>query len=394
LVKKTLRDIDTAGKRVLVRVDFNVPINGSGNVTDDNRLRTALPTINYLVENKAKVILVSHLGRPKGKVVEKYKMDPVAESLSGLMGRRVVKVDDCVGEVTKNAVAGMKEGDVLLLENVRFHPEEEKNDAGFARRLAEPAEVFVNDAFGAAHRAHASTTGVARFLPAVAGFLMEKELEALGGILEAPGRPFAAVIGGAKVSDKINFLSSLLQKVDLLIIGGGMANTFLATQGYDVGKSLLEADKAGLAKEIIKEAGDRGVKFLLPVDVVAAKEAAPGAARVTVTVDQIPPDYMVLDIGPKTVAYFTEALKNAKTVFWNGPMGVFEIEDFSRGTKAVARALAGIDAVTVIGGGDSVAAVRDAGVADKMTHNSTGGGASLKFLEGKQLPGVAALLDR
>jgi phosphoglycerate kinase len=394
LAKKTLRDIDTAGKRVLVRVDFNVPIDGSGNVADDNRLRTALPTINYLVENKAKVILVSHLGRPKGKVVEKYQMAPVAESLSVLMGRRVVKVDDCVGEAPKKAVNRMKAGDVILLENVRFHPEEEKNDAGFARRLAEPAEIFVNDAFGAAHRAHASTTGVARFLPAVAGFLMEKELEALSGILEAPRRPFAALIGGAKVSDKINFLSSLLQKVDLLIIGGGMANTFLAAQGYDLGKSLLEADKAGLAKELIGEAGARGVKFLLPVDVVAAQEAAPGAARETVTVDRVPPDYMVLDIGPHTVAYFTEALKNARTVFWNGPMGMFEIEDFANGTKAVARTLAGIDAVTVIGGGDSVAAVREAGVADKMTHNSTGGGASLEFLEGKQLPGVAALLDR
>lgn len=394
MAKKTVRDIDVAGKRVLVRVDFNVPLDGSGGVADDNRLRTALPTINYLVENKAKVILASHLGRPKGKVVEKYKLDPVAASLSRLMGRPVAKVDDCVGEAPKAAVEKMRKGDVILLENVRFHPEEEKNDENFARQLAELADVFINDAFGAAHRAHASTAGVAKFLPAAAGLLMEKELEALGRILVAPERPFAAVIGGAKVSDKIPVLSSLLKKVDILIIGGGMASTFLKAQGHSVGKSLLEADKVGLARELISEAGSRGVKFLLPVDVVAAKEKAPGAEQKTVTVDRIPADYMVLDIGPKSIELFTEALKTAKTVFWNGPMGVFEIEDFARGTEAIARALAEIGAFTVVGGGDSVAAVHKAGVAEKMTHCSTGGGASLEFLEGKQLPGVAVLPDR
>lgn len=394
MTKKTVRDIDVAGKRVLVRVDFNVPLDKNGKVADDTRIRAALPTINYLIEQKAKVILASHLGRPKGKVDEKYKMDPVAARLSELLGRTVVKVDDCVGDAPRAAIEQMQPGDVILLENVRFYPEEEKNDEKFARRLAELADIFVNDAFGAAHRAHASTEGVAEFLPAVAGFLMEKELEMLGRLLAAPERPFVAIIGGAKVSDKIAVISNLLGKVDTLIIGGGMANTFLKAQGYDVGKSLLEIDKVDLAKGLMTEAKGKGVKLLLPVDVVVAPGAAPDAEQKTVPVDQIPAEWMALDIGPESVKRFTGELKTAKTVVWNGPMGVFEMEAFARGTEAIARALAEIDATTVVGGGDSVSAVKKAGVAGKVTHISTGGGASLEFLEGKQLPGVVALQDK
>ncbi|MCL6635578.1 MAG: phosphoglycerate kinase [Peptococcaceae bacterium] len=394
MAKKTVRDIDVAGKRVLVRVDFNVPLDKNGAVADDTRIRAALPTINYLAGQKAKVILVSHLGRPKGKVDEKYRMDPVAARLSQLLGRTVAKVDDCVGDAPLAAVEKMQPGDVILLENVRFHPEEEKNDEKFARRLADLADVFVNDAFGAAHRAHASTAGVAEFLPAVAGFLMERELAMLGGLLADPQRPFVAVIGGAKVSDKIAVISNLLNRVDALIIGGGMANTFLKAQGYDVGKSLLEADKVDLARGLMAEAKGKGVRLLLPVDVVVAPGASPDAEQKVVPVDGIPPEWMALDIGPESVKTFEEVLRTARTVVWNGPMGVFEMEAFARGTGAVARVLAEIDATTVIGGGDSVAAVKKAGVAGKITHISTGGGASLEFLEGKELPGVAALLDK
>jgi len=394
MAKKTVRDIEVAGKRALVRVDFNVPLDKSGDVTDDTRIKAALPTINYLIEQKANVILVSHLGRPKGKVDERYKMDPVARRLSELLGRMVVKIDDCVGDIPREAVEKMQPGDVILLENVRFYPEEEKNDEKFARRLAELADIFVNDAFGTAHRAHASTEGVAEFLPAVAGFLMEKELAALGKLLAEPEHPFVAIIGGAKVSDKIAVISNLLGKVDTLIIGGGMANTFLKAQGYDVGKSLLEVDKVDLAKGLMNEARGRGVNLLLPVDVVVAPGASLDAEQKVVPVDQIPAEWMALDIGPDSIGRFTEALKTAKTVVWNGPMGVFEMAAFARGTGAVARALAEIDATTVIGGGDSVAAVKKAGVADKVTHISTGGGASLEFLEGKQLPGVVALQDK
>ena len=394
MTKKTVKDIDVAGKRVLVRVDFNVPLDKNGNVSDDTRIRAALPTINYLTEQKAKVILISHLGRPKGKVDQKYTMDPVAKRLSELMGRAVMKVDDCIGDAPQAAIERMEGGDVVLLENVRFYPEEEKNDEKFARQLANLADIFVNDAFGAAHRAHASTEGVAEFLPAVAGFLMEKELEMLGRLLANPERPFAAIIGGAKVSDKIAVISNLLDKVDILIIGGGMANTFLKAQGYDVGKSLLETDKVDLAKGLMGEAKNKGVKLLLPVDVVVALAAAPDSEQKTVPVDQIPAEWMALDIGPESIGRFAEALKTAKTVVWNGPMGVFEMEPFARGTEATARALAEIDATTVIGGGDSVSAVKKAGLADKMTHISTGGGASLEFLEGKELPGVAALQDK
>lgn len=394
MAKKTIRDIDVAGKRVLVRVDFNVPLDKNGLVADDTRIRAALPTINYLIDQKAKVILASHLGRPKGKVDEKYKMDPVAKRLSELMGRAVVKVDDCIGDVPRAAIERMQGGDVVLLENVRFYPEEEKNDEKFARQLANLADIFVNDAFGAAHRAHASTEGVAEYLPAAAGFLMEKELEMLGRLLVEPERPFVAIIGGAKVSDKIAVISNLLEKVDTLIIGGGMANTFLKAQGYDVGKSLLEADKVELAKGLMGEAKSKGARLLLPVDVVVALGAAPDAKQKTVPVDQIPAEWMALDIGPESAGRFAEALKTAKTVVWNGPMGVFEMEPFAGGTEAIARALAEIDGITVIGGGDSVSAVKKAGVADKMTHISTGGGASLEYLEGKQLPGVVALQDK
>ncbi len=394
MTKKTVKDIDVAGRRVLVRVDFNVPLDKSGNVSDDTRIRAALPTINYLTEQKAKVILISHLGRPKGRVDQKYTMDPVAKRLSELMGRAVMKVDDCIGDAPQAAIERMEGGDVVLLENVRFYPEEEKNDEKFARQLANLADIFVNDAFGAAHRAHASTEGVAEFLPAVAGFLMEKELEMLGRLLANPERPFAAIIGGAKVSDKIAVISNLLDKVDILIIGGGMANTFLKAQGYDVGKSLLETDKVDLAKGLMGEAKNKGVKLLLPVDVVVALAAAPDSEQKTVPVDQIPAEWMALDIGPESIGRFAEALKTAKTVVWNGPMGVFEMKPFARGTEATARVLAEIDATTVIGGGDSVSAVKKAGLADKMTHISTGGGASLEFLEGKELPGVAALQDK
>ncbi|WP_286725106.1 phosphoglycerate kinase [Pelotomaculum sp. PtaB.Bin117] len=394
MAKKTVRDLDVAGKRVLVRVDFNVPVDKNGQVSDDTRIKAALPTINYLLEKKAKVILASHLGRPKGKIDDKYRMDPVAKRLSELLGFSVRKVDDCIGELPQAAISGMQVGDVVLLENVRFHPEEEKNNEEFARKLSELADIYVNDAFGTAHRAHASTEGVAKFLPAVAGFLMEGELAMLGKLLSAPERPFMAIMGGAKVSDKIPVIANLFNKVDSLVIGGGMANTFLSATGCDTGKSLVEADKVELAKDLIEEAKSKGIDFLLPVDVVIAPEASPDAEHKTVPVSQIPDNWMALDIGPESVKLFVEALKSAKTIMWNGPMGVFEMEPFAKGTEAVAGALATIEATTVIGGGDSVAAVKKAGVAEKMTHISTGGGASLEFLEGKQLPGVVALLDK
>ena len=393
MAKKTIRDIDVAGRRALVRVDFNVPLDKNGQVAEDGRIRAVLPTINYLIEKDAKIILFSHLGRPKGKVDEKYKMDPVAKRLSEIIGRAVVKVDDCGGAASRQAVEQMRGADVLFLENVRFYPEEEKNDIEFARRLAALADVFVNDAFGTAHRAHASTEGVAKFLPAVAGFLMEKELGILERLLTRPGRPFAAVIGGAKVSDKIGVISSLLDIVDIIIIGGGMANTFLKAQGHNVGKSLLEIDKVDLARRTIDEAKSKGVKFLLPVDVVVAPGFTPEAEQKTVSVDGIPAGWMAMDIGPKTIWMFTGALKTANTIVWNGPMGVFEMVPFARGTEAIALALAETKAITVVGGGDSVAAVRKTGVSGKITHVSTGGGATLRFLEGKKLPGVAALMD-
>ena len=395
MAKKTVRDIDVAGKKVLVRVDFNVPLDKStGQVADDTRIKAALPTINYLRDQKAKVILASHLGRPKGKVDEKSKMDAVAACLSKLLGAAVKKVDDCVGPLPQEAVNAMKDGDVVLLENVRFHSEEEKNDPEFAKQLAGLAEVYVNDAFGTAHRAHASTEGVTKYLPGVAGFLMESELNMLGQLLASPGRPFYAVMGGAKVSDKIPVIANLFDKVDGLIIGGGMANTFLAAKGYEMGKSLVEPDLIQKAKDLMAEAADRKITFLLPDEVVAAPEVAPDASGKVLPVTSLPADLMALDIGPKSIASFSDKLKSAKTVMWNGPMGVFEMAPFAKGTVAMANLLAEIDATTVIGGGDSVSAVKKAGVAEKVTHISTGGGASLEFLEGKQLPGVVALQDK
>jgi phosphoglycerate kinase len=393
LKKKSVADVDVAGKRVLVRVDFNVPLGPDGEVADDTRLEASLPTIRYLCAQGAKVILVSHLGRPKGKVDERYRLDPVARRLGELLGKAVFKVDDCVGEEPKAAIARLQPGEVLLLENVRFHPEEEKNDEKFARRLAELADLFVNDAFGTAHRAHASTEGVTRFLPSVAGFLMQKEIAMLSEALESPERPFLAILGGAKVADKIGVCENLLEKVDTLIIGGGMANTFLAAKGCAMGKSLFEADKVELARGLMEKAKSKGVELLLPVDLVVALAPDPDARPKVVPACSVPADWMALDVGPESAEAFREAVQKARTVIWNGPMGVFEMPPFSAGTFAVARALAESSAVTIVGGGDTASAVEKAGVAGKMTHISTGGGASLEFLEGKVLPGVAALAD-
>ncbi|MBZ4662999.1 MAG: phosphoglycerate kinase [Caloramator sp.] len=393
--KKTVRDIDVRGKKVLVRCDFNVPQDKEGNITDDRRIVAALPTIKYLLENGAKVILMSHLGRPKEGYEEKYSVKPVAKRLSELLGFEVKLAEDkeVVGENAVRLVNEMKEGEVVLLENVRFIKTETKNDMDFAKKLASLADIFVNDAFGTAHRAHSSTAGVAEFLPAVAGFLIEKEIEIMGKALENPERPFVAILGGAKVSDKINVINNLIEKVDRLIIGGGMAYTFLKAQGFEIGKSLLEEDKIDYAKEMLKKAEEKGVKVYLPVDHVVAKEFSNDAEAMTVDVE-IPEDYMGLDIGPKTVKLFEEAVLDAKTVIWNGPMGVFEMPKFAVGTKAVAEALSKVNGTTIIGGGDSAAAVEQLGYAEKMTHISTGGGASLEFLEGKVLPGIAALNDK
>ncbi len=387
--KKTVRDIDVKDKRVLVRVDFNVPIE-NGKVTDDTRIVASLPTIRDLIGRGAKVILVSHLGRPKGRD-EKLSLRPVAERLQALLGSPVAFVHDTVGPEVERVIQGMKPGDVVLLENVRFYPEEEKNDAAFAKKLASLADVYVNDAFGSAHRAHASTEGVAHYLPAVAGFLMEKELNYLGAALANPARPFVAILGGAKVSDKIKVIDNLLPKVDALLIGGGMANTFLQARGLNIGQSLVEKDKLDVARALLNKAGD---KIALPVDVVVADKFEANAQSKIVSVDQVPTDWRILDIGPKTIDAFERVLSTAKTVVWNGPLGVFEFPPFAKGTIEIARRLASLNATTIIGGGDSAAAVEQAGVADKMTHISTGGGASLEFLEGRELPGVAALQDK
>ena len=391
--KKTVKDFAVEGKRVLVRVDFNVPMDENKGITDDTRIRAAIPTIRYLMDQGAKVILASHLGRPKGQVNPKYSMAPVAERLSGLLGAPVEMAGDCVGEEVKKMAGKLEPGQVLLLENVRFYAEEEKNDPGFAAKLAELADLYINDAFCTAHRAHASTEGVARLLPAGAGFLMQKEIDIMGKALANPERPFTAILGGAKVSDKIGVIENLLKQVDCLIIGGGMANTFLKAQGYEVGKSLVENDKLDLARKLVQEAGCR-VKFLLPSDVVAADQFSVDAKRKVVGVEEIPAGWLALDIGPATAKLFAEEISFARTIVWNGPMGVFEMEPFAAGTEAVAKALAGSKAVTIVGGGDSVAAVEKLGVAEKITHISTGGGASLEFLEGKVLPGVAALQDK
>lgn len=391
--KKTMNDVEVKGKRVFVRVDFNVPME-DGKITDDTRIRAALPTIKHLVGEDAKVILASHLGRPKGEVVEDMRLTAVGNRLAELLGKPVLKLDESVGETVKTAVHNMNDGDVVLLENVRFHKGEEKNDAELAKQFAELAEIYVNDAFGAAHRAHASTAGIAEYLPAVSGFLLQKELDVLGKALSDPERPFTAIIGGAKVKDKIGVIDHLLDKVDNLIIGGGLAYTFVKAQGHEIGNSLVEEDKIELAKEFMQKAKDKGVNFLMPVDAVVASEFSKDADSKVVDIDAIPADWMGLDIGPKTVALYADTIKNSKLIIWNGPMGVFEMEKFADGTKGVAEAMAETAGYTIIGGGDSAAAVEKFHVADKMDHISTGGGASLEFMEGKELPGVVALNDR
>ncbi len=392
--KKTIRDISVSGKKVLVRVDFNVPLDENKNITDETRINAALPTIQYLLENGAAVILCSHLGRPKGEFNMKYSLAPVAARLKELFPGKVTFAEDVIGPSAQAAVANIKSGDIVLLENLRFHAEEEKNDADFAKKLAAYADIYVNDAFGTAHRAHASTAGVAEYLPAVAGFLIGKELDIMGKALENPERPFVAILGGKKVSDKIGVINNLLEKVDTLIIGGAMAFTFYKAMGLEIGKSLLEEEKVELAKSLMEKAQAKGVKLLLPVDTIVADKFGEDANIKNVPRDQIPADWEGLDIGEKSRELFAEAIKGAKTVIWNGPMGVFEIEKFAGGTKAVAAALAQCQGTTIIGGGDSAAAVEQLGYANKMTHISTGGGASLEFLEGLELPGVAALNDK
>src|SRR5947207_98945 len=395
--KKTIRDIQVAGKRVLVRVDFNVPLDAELHITDDTRIKAAIPTIQYLLDQGAAVILMSHLGRPKGQVVDSMRLTPVAKRLSELLGRPVQMAADCVGPEVEALAKALQPGQVLLLENLRFHKEEEKNDLDFARQLASLGEIYVNDAFGTAHRAHASTEGVTHYLPGVAGFLMEKEINFLGSALENPRRPFAAIIGGAKVSDKIAVLERLINMVDVLLIGGGMANTFLKAQGYEIGDSLFEESKLDVAKDLIAKARQRGLTFLLPTDVVIADHFAADSNYKVVAQNEVAKGWRILDIGPKAVEAFQKALSNAQTIVWNGTIGVAEMPAFAKGTNAIIEILTSrtqAGATTIIGGGDSAAAVEEAGAAEKMTHVSTGGGASLEFLEGRVLPGVAALQDK
>ena len=394
LNKKTVEDIDVKGKKVLVRCDFNVPFDAEGNISDPKRINEALKTIKYLVDHQAKVILCSHLGRPKGEFNMKYSLAPVAEYLSKALGQEVKMAKDVIGKSAKSIAASLKDGEVELIENVRFHKEEEKNDPAFAKELASLAEIYVNDAFGTAHRAHASTAGVADYLPAVCGYLIQKEITIMGGALADPKRPFVAILGGAKVSDKIGVITNLLDKVDTLIIGGGMAYTFMNALGYSIGTSICESDKVELAKDIMAKAKEKGVNFLIPQDNVVATEYKADAEFKPVDSDNIPDGWMGLDIGEKTAKLFADAIKNAGTVVWNGPMGVSEWPNFAKGTIAVAKAVAESDAISIIGGGDSAAAVENLGFADKMTHISTGGGASLEFLEGKVLPGIACLNDK
>ena len=391
--KKTVRDLDVAGKKVLVRVDFNVPLNDKGEITDDTRITASLPTIQYLLEQKAAVILMAHLGRPKGQVKPELSLAPVAKHLGKLLGKKILFAPDCVGEVAQAAASKLKPGHILLLENLRFHKEEEKNDMEFAEKLASLADLYVNDGFGVSHRAHASVEGVTHFLPAAAGFLLEKEIQYVGQAVTNPLHPFVAIIGGAKVSDKIGVISNLLDKVDTLLIGGGMANTFLAAQGYKMGKSLVEEDKLDLAKELLAKAKKNKVNMLLPTDLVMAAAFAPDAEHVTEKVKNLNQAYMALDIGAETSKAYAEALADAKMIVWNGPMGVFEMDAFCNGTEAVAKAVAKSRATSIVGGGDSVAAIEKLGLAKRITHISTGGGASLEYLEGKVLPGVAALDD-
>ncbi|MBE7019683.1 MAG: phosphoglycerate kinase [Ruminococcaceae bacterium] len=393
-MKKTIEDIQVAGKKVLVRCDFNVPLDENKNITDENRINGALPTIKYLMGQGAKVILCSHMGRPKGEFNMKYSLAPVTKRLSEILGKEVKLAEDVIGDSAKALVADMKDGDVICLENVRFHKEEEKNDPEFAKALASLAEVYVNDAFGTAHRAHASTAGVADYLPAVCGYLIQKEIDIMGKALSNPERPFVAILGGAKVSDKIGVINNLIEKVDSLIIGGGMAYTFLKAQGYEIGKSICENDKLDLAKELLAKAEAKNVKMYLPVDTVVADGFSNDANFKTVDSKAIPADWEGLDIGEKTIALFSDVVKNAKTVIWNGPMGVFEMSNFAKGTISVAEAIAASDSISIIGGGDSAAAVEQFGFGDKVTHISTGGGASLEFLEGIVLPGIDCLNDK
>ena len=384
--KKTVKDIDLKGKKVFVRCDFNVPMDENQNITDNTRIVAALPTIKYLLEQNCKIILASHLGRPKGEVKPEFSLKPVAKELSKLLGKDVIMANDVIGEDATSKAENLKEGEIMLLENVRFHREETDNDPEFAKKLASMAEIFVNDAFGTAHRAHASTTGIADYIPGVAGFLIEKELKFLGNAINNPERPFVAILGGAKVSDKIGVIDSLLDKVDTLMIGGGMAYTFFKAQGYNVGNSLCEVEKTGLALQAMEKAKAKGVKLLLPIDTKIGKEFKPDTESKTVAWTEIPDEWEGFDIGEKTIEMFKKELQNAKTVIWNGPLGLFEFEQFAIGTNEIAKTLAELDATTIIGGGDSAAAVTKAGLADKMTHISTGGGASLEFLEGKKLP--------
>lgn len=392
--KKTIKDIELTGKKVLVRCDFNVPMDENLNITDNIRIVAALPTIKYLLENNCKVILCSHLGRPKGEFKPEFSLLPVAKELSRLLGKEVIMAKDVVGEDATSKAENLNEGEILLLENVRFHNEETDNDSEFAKKLADMAEIYVNDAFGTAHRAHASTEGVAKYLPAVSGFLIEKELAFLGNALDNPERPFVAILGGKKVSDKIGVINALLEKVDTLIIGGAMAYTFIKAQGYEVGNSICELDKLDLALELMAKAKEKGIKFMIPVDTKVGKEFNKDTESKVVKSTEIPDGWEGFDIGAETIELYTKELETAKTVIWNGPLGLFEFDQFATGTNAIANKLAEIDAVTVIGGGDSAAAIEKIGLADKMSHISTGGGASLEFLEGKKLPGIECLLNK
>lgn len=391
---RTVRDVEVAGRRVLVRVDFNVPLDPQGRVADDRRIRESLPTVRYLLERQAAVVLLSHLGRPGGRVVEALRMAPVGERLAQLLGLPVRILRDCVGPEVEAVVAQMKPGEVALLENLRFHPEEEANDPGFAAALARLGDLYVNDAFGTAHRAHASTVGVASYLPAVAGFLMEKEIRYLSRLLENPEHPYVAILGGKKVSDKIGVLRNLLGRVDAVLVGGGMAYTFLRAQGFPVGRSVVEEDKLDLARDLLDLARQRGVQFVLPEDVVVAEQPTAEAPRSVVPASEIPEGWAGLDIGPRTAEHFARQIQAARLVVWNGPMGVFEVEPFAAGTRAVAEAVARCPGITVVGGGDTAAAVEQFGLLDRFDHVSTGGGASLEFLEGRELPGIRVLQDR
>jgi len=392
--KKSLEDIDLKGKSIIMRVDFNVPLNKEGNITDDTRIRASLPSIKYILENGTKLILMSHLGRPKGQVKQSLRLSPIGKRLSELLGKEVIQCKDSIGEETKKIVSGMQTGDVALLENLRFHKEEEANDPEFSRSLAEYADNYVNDAFGTAHRAHASTEGIAHRLPAVAGCLMKKEIDFLGRLISQPEQPYIAIIGGAKVSTKIGVLEKLIEKVNVLIIGGGMSYTFLKAKGFEVGNSLVETDKVHLAFELIKKADEKGVKMMLPIDHTVADKVEATAKIKTIERNAFSPQMIGVDIGPKTIRIFKKEIKYGKTILWNGPMGIFEIDKFAKGTNQIAKALAACSGITVVGGGDSVAAVNKIGIADKIDHVSTGGGASLEFLEGKELPGIKALQDQ